>query len=118
VERLRKDIEDAAGEYLVDLPEPGTPVAVLLSANILMRRENERLRGEVERLRKHLGHTANWEHWHQQLRVENKRLRGLLMEAEEPIRHLARMHSVVGITYAAKTRLVQLAARIRKETEQ
>ena len=40
----RKDIIVAAGEYRVEVPPPGTPMAALLSANVMMRRENEELR--------------------------------------------------------------------------
>ena len=36
---MKKDLEDAAGELLVELPEPGTVTAKLLSANVLLRRK-------------------------------------------------------------------------------
>ncbi len=42
------DLEAAAGEFLVDLPEPGTPIAVLLRANRLLREENRKLRERLE----------------------------------------------------------------------
>lgn len=58
VDRLRaraavfeKDLSDAAGELLVDVPEPGSVVAKLLTANILLRRENDKLRDENHELR-------------------------------------------------------------------
>lgn len=59
VAQMRKDIEDAAGELALPVPEPGTDMAKLMSANVLLRRENERLRHEavdvdeaIERARK------------------------------------------------------------------
>jgi len=48
VEQMRQDLKDAAGDLPVELPEPGTPMAKLLSANVLLRRENEKLRREPE----------------------------------------------------------------------
>lgn len=50
VEQMRRDLEEAAGDLPVELPEPGTVVAKLLSANVLLRRENERLRELVRSL--------------------------------------------------------------------
>lgn len=44
-----QDLKAAAGEYLVPLPEPGTTVAKLLSANVLLRRKNEELRRKAGR---------------------------------------------------------------------
>lgn len=44
VRGLQSDLKDAAGELLVDAPEPGTEKAKLVSANVLMRRENQTLR--------------------------------------------------------------------------
>jgi hypothetical protein len=41
---MRADIEAAAGELLVDIPEPGTDAARMMSANVLMRRELEDVR--------------------------------------------------------------------------
>lgn len=46
------DFAEAAGEFLVPMPEPGTPTAKLLSANVLLRRDNARLAAIVERLPK------------------------------------------------------------------
>lgn len=46
VEQMKKDLKDAAGELLVDIPEPGSTTAKLLSANVLLRRENEKVRLE------------------------------------------------------------------------
>jgi hypothetical protein len=46
-ERLTKDLSDAAGELLIEMPEPGSVMSKLLSANILLRRENDRLRSEL-----------------------------------------------------------------------
>jgi len=40
-----RDLEDAAGECAVEMPQPGTPMARLLIANVLMRRELAALRG-------------------------------------------------------------------------
>jgi len=54
VAQMKKDLEDAAGELLVDIPKPGTVTAKLLSANVLLRRENETLRNETLRLRESL----------------------------------------------------------------
>ena len=39
------DMKAAAGELLVDLPRPGTSMAKLLSANVLMRHQRQRLEG-------------------------------------------------------------------------
>jgi hypothetical protein len=41
---LRADMEAAAGELRVPLPEPGTDMARLVSANVIMRRERAALR--------------------------------------------------------------------------
>jgi hypothetical protein len=46
IEALREDLRLAAGELLVPIPEPGSDMSRLLSANVLLRRENERLRAE------------------------------------------------------------------------
>ena len=48
---MQLDIAVAAGELLVDIPEPGTEASKMLIANVLMRRENATLRAEVERCR-------------------------------------------------------------------
>jgi hypothetical protein len=45
--QMQKDMEDAAGELLMPIPEPGTDIAKLMSGNILLRRENERLRHKI-----------------------------------------------------------------------
>lgn len=49
---LRQDLEAAAGELLVPLPEPGTDMAKVVTANKL-------LRDEIGRLRLSLAQTAN-----------------------------------------------------------
>lgn len=66
-EQYRKDIEDAAGELMVKIPEPGTDLAKVLHANIMMRKykipelqsqltqlrqENEKLQTELNNLKK------------------------------------------------------------------
>lgn len=38
----RKDLEQAAGELMIDLPEPGTTIAKLLRANSIMRRQRDK----------------------------------------------------------------------------
>lgn len=43
VEHFRKDLADAASDYPIEIPEPGTPLAVLLQANRLLKAEVERL---------------------------------------------------------------------------
>ena len=43
------DFAEAAGELLVEIPEPGTVLSKLLSANVLMRRENADLRAQLAR---------------------------------------------------------------------
>lgn len=48
---LKRDLETAAGDYPVELPEPGTPTAILLSANVLLKRKNAALEAEVTRLK-------------------------------------------------------------------
>jgi hypothetical protein len=45
--KFRADLAAAAGECCVPIPEPGTDMAKLLTANVLMRREIERLRGSL-----------------------------------------------------------------------
>ena len=50
VERLRQDRKDAAGELMVELPEPRTDAAKMLAANRLLRAERERLREALELL--------------------------------------------------------------------
>lgn len=47
LEAMQKDMEEAAGELPMPIPEPGTDMAKLMSANILLRRENERLRHQI-----------------------------------------------------------------------
>jgi hypothetical protein len=43
----RKDYEDAAGECLVDIPEPGTDMARLLAANCSMRTKIQKLEKQL-----------------------------------------------------------------------
>lgn len=56
---LRADLKEAAGALPVPMPKPGTDMARLLSANVLLRRQNSIERGEaaseVDRLRKAIG---------------------------------------------------------------
>ena len=47
LEQMREDLERAAGDFPVPIPEPGTDMAVILSANVLLRKENERLKKQV-----------------------------------------------------------------------
>lgn len=54
VQALRKDMEDAAGELLIEIPEPGSVASKMLMANVLMRRERDTLRSEVQRLTEEL----------------------------------------------------------------
>lgn len=67
IERMRgcvaaheKDVRDAAGEYIVPIPTPGTPIAKLLAANVLMRRENARLNRLVNCVRDEVASRAAW----------------------------------------------------------
>jgi len=46
-DKLRADIVAAAGELLVDIPEPGTPMARVMLANAAMRRERDEARAEL-----------------------------------------------------------------------
>lgn len=59
VELLESDLEAAAKDLPIPMPEPGTDMARLLSANVLLRRQNSIERGEaaseVDRLRKAIG---------------------------------------------------------------
>ena len=56
---LRADLKAAASDLPIPMPEPGTEMARLLSANVLLRRQNSIERGEaaseVDRLRKAIG---------------------------------------------------------------
>ncbi len=42
--QCQQDLKDAAGELVVPMPEPGTDMAKLLSANVILRQREERLR--------------------------------------------------------------------------
>jgi hypothetical protein len=48
IQQLISDYEEAAEELLVDLPEPGTDMAKLLHANIMMRKYT--IPGQVEQI--------------------------------------------------------------------
>jgi hypothetical protein len=48
--QISEDIEAASGELLVDIPEPGTPMAKLLLANRELKRMVDELRGKAEDL--------------------------------------------------------------------
>jgi lambda repressor-like predicted transcriptional regulator len=43
----RNDVVLAAGEFFVEIPEPGTPMARLLLANVALRRERDRLAARI-----------------------------------------------------------------------
>lgn len=43
----QKDLEAAAGELMVDIPEPGTVIARLLRANSLMRKERDQAKSDL-----------------------------------------------------------------------
>lgn len=67
IERLRRivaaydsDAQDAAGEYLIPVPTPGTPMAKLLVANVLMRRRNETFNSLVNCVRREVTERAAW----------------------------------------------------------
>lgn len=67
IERLRRlvaaydgDVQDAAGEYLIPVPTPGTPMAKLLVANVLMRRRNETFNSLVNCVRREIAERAAW----------------------------------------------------------
>ncbi len=47
----RRDIEMAAGELMVAMPQPGTDMARVMLANAMMRRERDEARRERDRLR-------------------------------------------------------------------
>jgi hypothetical protein len=49
VEQAREDMRIGAGECRVPLPEPGTDMARLLSANVLLRAERDALRAARDR---------------------------------------------------------------------
>ncbi len=38
IEATQHDVEEAAGEFLIDVPRPGTTIAVLLHANVMLRK--------------------------------------------------------------------------------
>ncbi len=46
-----KDIQDAAGECLVDLPEPGSDMSKLLIANRMLARERDNVQTELDNCR-------------------------------------------------------------------
>jgi hypothetical protein len=54
----RRDVELAAGELLVAMPEPGTDMARVMIANSIMRRERDALRAELDAARRALGEIA------------------------------------------------------------
>lgn len=54
---LMKDMEDAAGELMVELPQPGTVIAKLLHANVMLRKYGS------DREQKLREGTANVETW-------------------------------------------------------
>lgn len=47
VSQHKRDLEDAAGECMVKVPEPGTELAKVVRANALLRREQQLLRDRV-----------------------------------------------------------------------
>lgn len=49
---LAADLKEAAGEYLVPMPEPGSDVAVMLAANNIMRRERDAFKSRLVDLHK------------------------------------------------------------------
>lgn len=53
---LAADVAKAAGELLIEIPEPGSLTAQLLLANVAMRRERDAARADVERLTKERDH--------------------------------------------------------------
>lgn len=48
--QCRQDLKDAAGELMVPMPEPGTDMAKLLSANVLLRQREARLREALKEI--------------------------------------------------------------------
>lgn len=54
------DLAAAAGELLVPVPTPGTDAAKLLTANVLLRRENSRFIAFVNRVRTERAERAAW----------------------------------------------------------
>lgn len=54
------DLAAAAGELLVPVPTPGTDAAKLLTANVLLRRENSRFTALVNRVRTEREERAAW----------------------------------------------------------
>jgi hypothetical protein len=51
----RRDIEMAAGELMVAMPEPGTDMARVMHANAMMRRERDRLRAALKEIEQRTG---------------------------------------------------------------
>jgi hypothetical protein len=47
VGRLVQDVADAAGELLVPIPEPGTDAAKMLTANVILKRERDKLHNRL-----------------------------------------------------------------------
>lgn len=54
VAELEGDLEAAAGELMVDIPKPGTDEAKMLSGNVILRGERDRLNSQVDDLKAEL----------------------------------------------------------------
>lgn len=52
---IEDDVRVAAGKLLVEMPRPGTPMARVMMANTLMRRERDAANDELRQLRGTLG---------------------------------------------------------------
>lgn len=59
VKELEADLRAAAGELLVEIPEPGTDAAKMLAANSIMRRDRSGFQDRVKELEAALGDVRN-----------------------------------------------------------
>lgn len=84
VAKHRKDLADAAGELLLPIPEPGTPMAKMMRANRLMRDERDALRTQLataEARAKDLGEKCD--EWTRLYAEQSARLRAMTEAGEE-----------------------------------
>lgn len=60
VDKYEEDLADAAGKLGIDIPEPGTTIAKLLSANVLLRHNDQDLWGKIVDLKTQLQVPEDW----------------------------------------------------------
>lgn len=54
----RADVIEAAGELRLPIPEPGSDMAKMMAANVILRRQNASFRDSVNRLKDEVQHQA------------------------------------------------------------